>query len=233
MTTELADKHIVVTGGTGGLGSAVVARLLEAGATCHVPCIEAQVPAHLPWAHSDRVSFAFNIDLANEDSVSSFYRSTPGLWASIHLAGGFAMAPILETSLAEFDRQHTLNASTCFLSCREAVRNIRATGNGGRLVNVAARPVLSPVAGMAAYAASKASVAALTQTLAAELVAEDILVNAVIPSIIDTPANRKAMPTADHTAWPKASEIAATILFLVSPNNRLTHGTFVPIYGRA
>src|SRR4029079_12833333 len=117
--------------------------------------------------------------------------------------------------------------------CREGVRSIRRSGGGGRIVNVAARPVVSPAPGMTAYVASKAAVAAITQSLAAELAADRILVNAVLPSIIDTPANRAAMPKADHAAWPKPAEIAEAIGFLASPDNTLTSGALLPVYGRA
>ena len=108
----------------------------------------------------------------------------------------------------------------------------RSPSGGGRIVNVAARPVLVPAPNMIAYAAAKAGVASLTQTLGKELVDEGILVNAVLPSLFDTPANRAAMPDADHSKWPKPDEIAQTILFLLSPENRLTTGTLVPVYGR-
>ena len=109
-----------------------------------------------------------------------------------------------------------------------------ATG-GGRIVNVAARPALEwrLGAGMVAYAASKAAVAAMTVALAEEVAKDGILVNAVAPSIMDTPANRQAMPKADHAAWPKVEEVAATILFLASPDNRVTRGAIVPVYGRS
>jgi NAD(P)-dependent dehydrogenase (short-subunit alcohol dehydrogenase family) len=144
------------------------------------------------------------------------------------------MAPIGETTLADFQRMMQLNAVTCFLSCREAVRAIRrADGRGGRIVNVAARPVVKPVPGMAAYVASKAAVVAMTESLAEELRGEYILVNAVVPSIIDTEANRKAMPDADFSTWPKTAEVADTIAILVSPRNALTSGALVPVYGRA
>jgi NAD(P)-dependent dehydrogenase (short-subunit alcohol dehydrogenase family) len=106
-------------------------------------------------------------------------------------------------------------------------------GGGGRIVNVAARPVVQPTPGMLAYATAKAGVAAITQQLAAEVLGDGILVNAVLPSIIDTPANRKAMPNADHASWPKPAELAETIAFLASPANALTTGTLVPVFGRA
>lgn len=173
------------------------------------------------------------VDLSNEAQATAYYAALPPLWASIQLAGGFAMAPIAGTSLADFEQQWRMNTVTCFLSCREAVRSIRRAGAGGRIVNVTARPVVAPVPGMTGYVASKAGVAAITQALAAELAAERILVNAVLPSIIDTPANRAAMPSADHAAWPQPSEISEIIGFLASPGNALTSGALVPVYGRA
>jgi NAD(P)-dependent dehydrogenase (short-subunit alcohol dehydrogenase family) len=143
------------------------------------------------------------------------------------------MAKVAETSLADFEKQWRLNTVTSFLTCREAVKAIRRTGKGGRIVNVAARPVVQPAGGMVAYVTAKAGVASLTQTLGAELLAENILVNAVLPSTIDSPANRASMPNADFTTWPKPAEIAETIAFLASPQNTLTTGTLVPVYGRA
>ena len=124
-----------------------------------------------------------------------------------------------------------MNARTCFLATREAARALR--GRGGRIVNVAARPALVPTAGLVAYAASKAAVVAITQGAAAELSAEGIFVNAIVPSIIDTPANRAAMPDADFARWPKPTELAAAIAYLASPANALTSGALVPVYGRA
>jgi NAD(P)-dependent dehydrogenase (short-subunit alcohol dehydrogenase family) len=127
------------------------------------------------------------------------------------------------------------NALTCYLCCRAAAANMRASGNGGRIVNVAARPALEPrsAAGMALYAASKAAVAALTQSLAEELAKDGIWVNAVAPSILDTPANRAAMPKADHAAWPKVDDVARVIAFLSSPINRVARGGVIPVYGAA
>jgi NAD(P)-dependent dehydrogenase (short-subunit alcohol dehydrogenase family) len=210
----MQGRNIVVTGGNGALGGAVVALLEARGASVHVPDIA-------------------TVDLTSEAAATAYYAQLPPLWASIQLAGGFAMAAITETSLAAFEQQWRTNAVTCFLACREAVRAIRETGQGGRIVNVASRAVLVPAGGMTAYAAAKASVAAITQALAAELIGERILVNAVVPSIIDTPANRASMPSADHASWPKPGELAQTIAYLASPQNALTSGALVPIYGRA
>jgi NAD(P)-dependent dehydrogenase (short-subunit alcohol dehydrogenase family) len=225
----MKGRHVVITGATGALGAGVVAELLARGATCHVPMLEAKLPAHLEVPN---VVAAPGVSLDDESQVAAFYQGVPKVWASIHLVGGFAMSPITATSLADFDKQWRMNAGTCFLCCREAVRAMKKTG-GGRIVNVAARVAVSPASGMVAYSASKAAVASITQSLAAEVLADNILVNAVLPSIIDTPANRKSMPSADHAKWPKPAEIAAAIAFLASPDNALTSGTLVPVYGQA
>jgi NAD(P)-dependent dehydrogenase (short-subunit alcohol dehydrogenase family) len=207
-------KHVVVTGGRGALGTSVVEVLRARGATVHL--------ADLP-----------EVDTTNEAAVTRWFASVPAPWASIQLVGGFAMAPLVDTSAADLERMWRLNTLSCFLACREAARAMRAAGSGGRLVNVAARPVLQPVAGMTAYVASKASVAAITQALAVELAGDRILVNAIVPSLIDSPANRAAMPNADFSGWPKPAQIAETIAFLASEDNALTSGTLVPVYGRA
>src|SRR5262249_14283882 len=130
-------------------------------------------------------------------------------------------------------RQLNSNFVSCFLCCHAAVKAMAA--GGGRIVNVAARPALEwrTGAGMVAYAAGKAAVAGLTAALAEEVAQQNILVNAVVPSIMDTPANRKAMPKADHARWPKVEEVAATILFLASPDNLVSRGALVPVYGRS
>jgi NAD(P)-dependent dehydrogenase (short-subunit alcohol dehydrogenase family) len=121
------------------------------------------------------------------------------------------------------------------LCCRAAVNAMTGGAAGGRIVNVAARAALEwrSGAGMVAYTASKAAVAALTAALAEEVAKDGVLVNAVAPSIMDTPANRAAMPKADFALWPKVEEVAATIAFLASPDNRVTRGAIVAVYGRS
>lgn len=227
--SRYSDRAIVVTGGAGGLGGEVVRELLRAGATCHVPLRGDAVPDVLA-SFGDQVRPTTGIDLTDEAATRTFYESLPDLWGSVHLAGGFAMSPLEETTLAEVERLWRLNAVTAFLCCREAARRMPA---GGRIVNVGARPAVTPVAGMIAYSMAKAVVAAMTRALAEELRHRDILVNAVLPSIIDTPANRAAMPDAPFDAWPTPAQVAKTIDFLMSPDNELTSGALVPVYGRA
>jgi NAD(P)-dependent dehydrogenase (short-subunit alcohol dehydrogenase family) len=234
MTLDFSGVHVVVTGGTGALGAAVVQVLVESGATCHIPAHRAPDPARFVLATHERVRVVPNVDLADEAAVAKFYSSLPALWASIHTAGAFAMAPVVQTSLADFRSMLDTNAVTCFLCCREAVKKIRATGtSGGRIVNVGSKPSLIPTGGMIAYTASKAAVASITQSLSEELAGEQIWVNAVIPSTMDTPANRASMPKADFAKWPRVEEVAATIAFLASPQNAVTRGALTPVYGRS
>jgi NAD(P)-dependent dehydrogenase (short-subunit alcohol dehydrogenase family) len=231
---DYRDRHIVVTGGTGALGTATVGALIEAGAVCHVPYIDRAEADRFALRNHPNVELIADIDLAQESAIAKLYESVPRLWASIHLAGGFAMAPVAETTKSDLMKQVDMNFVTAFLCCRAAVKAMMAAGAGGRIVNVATRPALEwrAGAGMAAYTASKAAVAALTVALAEEVVRAGILVNAVAPSTMDTPANRQSMPKADHAAWAKVEEVAATILFLASPENRVTRGAVVPVYGR-
>ena len=234
MSSDFSDLHVVVTGGTGALGTAVVGQLLDAGASCHVPCFAESELEVFPHGDHERVRVVYPVDLIREADVAGFYGGVPELWASVQIAGGFDMAPFADTALADYERLMAMNATTCFLCCREAVGRIQQTGaNGGRLVNVAARPALEPRTGasMVAYTMSKAAVAALTQSLGEELAGEGIWVNAVAPSILDTPANRTAMPEADHERWPKLDDVAATIVHLASPRNRCSRGGVVPVYG--
>jgi NAD(P)-dependent dehydrogenase (short-subunit alcohol dehydrogenase family) len=181
------------------------------------------------------VTLVANVQLSDEAAVAKLYDSVPKLWASIHLAGGFAMAPIGETTKADLMTQVETNFVTAFLCCRAAVGAIARSSEGGRIVNVAARPALEwrTGAGMVAYAASKAAVAALTVALSEEVAKDGVLVNAVAPSIMDTPGNRAAMPKADYAGWPKVEQVAATILFLASPDNKVTRGAVVPVYGKS
>lgn len=232
---DFRDRHAVVTGGAGALGTAVVGTLIAAGAVCHVPCLTDDEAKRFPHRDHPQVKLVVGVDLVDEAAVAGLYDAIPALWASIHLAGGFAAAPIGETGKADLTRQLDMNLVTCFLCCRAAVTAMLRQGAGGRIVNVAARAALEwrTAAGMTAYGASKAAVAALTVALAEEVVGHGILVNAVAPSIMDTATNRQAMPKADHAAWPKVEEVAHAIAVLASPENRITRGGVIPVYGKS
>ena len=164
---DFANQTVIVTGGTGALGRAVVAALLAAGARCRVPFVVDAEAAAFP--HKDRVTLVPHCELTNEADVARLYDGVTDLWASIHIAGGFAMGSVADTDKAGMLHMLNMNFVSCYLCCRAAVQNF-GTG-GGRIVNVAARPGIEPRlgAGMAPYAASKAAVAAFTQALAAEV----------------------------------------------------------------
>jgi NAD(P)-dependent dehydrogenase (short-subunit alcohol dehydrogenase family) len=232
---DFRDRHIVVTGGAGALGTAVVAALIEAGAVCHVPCYDEAEAKRFRLRDHKQVTLTVTGSLAEEAAVTRAYANIAPLWASIHIAGGFAYAPLREAEVAAIRQQIDMNLFSCMLCCRAAVRAMMASGGGGRIVNIAARPALEWRSGanMAAYTASKAGVAAFTAALAEEVVKDGILVNAVAPSTMDTPANRQSMPKADFALWPKVEEVAATILFLASTDNRVTRGAIVPVYGKS
>jgi len=230
---DFRDRHIVITGGAGALGTALVEALIANGAICHVPCFDEAEAQRFRLREHKQVRLVVAGNLAEEAAVDRAYQGVAPLWASIHLAGGFAAGALRQTDAATLRQQINMNFVSCLLCCRAAVQAMG--GNGGRIVSVAARAAVEwrSGAGMAVYAASKAAVAALTSALAEEVSKDGILVNAVAPSIMDTAANRRAMPKADYALWPKVEEVAATILFLASPENRVTRGAVVPVYGKS
>jgi NAD(P)-dependent dehydrogenase (short-subunit alcohol dehydrogenase family) len=230
---DFRDRHVVVTGGAGALGTAVVEALIGRGAICHVPCRDEAEAQRFTLREHKQVKITIAGNLADEAAIGRLYQPVTPLWASIHLAGGFAAGPLRAADIATLRTQIDMNLMTCLLCCRAAIGAM--TQDGGRIVNVAARPALEwrSGAGMVAYAASKAAVAALTAALGEEVAKDGILVNAVAPSIMDTPTNRAGMPKADFSLWPKVAEVATTIVFLASPENRVTRGAIVPVYGRS
>ncbi len=230
---DFSGRQVMVTGGTGALGIAVVAELLAAGATCTIPYVHEAEAQRFPSRGDPNVALVAVSDLSDETQVTKVFEGLKP-WASIHIAGGFAAGKVTETDEKALMAQIDSNLVSCFLCCRAAAKAMLA-GGGGRIVNVAARPALEwrSGKGMTAYTVAKAGVAALTVALAEEVAEDGILVNAVAPSIMDTPANRKAMPKANFDAWPKVEEVAATILFLASSDNRVTRGAIVPVYGKS
>lgn len=239
MKLNIHNLNVVITGGAGALGSSVVSRFLDEGAVCHIPVYESKASVDLPYEDEADVHISYGVDLAEEEQAGAFFDSVKEqggrLWASVHIAGGFGMGNIVDTPLSDFMKQLKMNAVTCYNSCRAAARIMKAQGQGGRIVNIASRPALDPWqgGGMSTYTAAKSAVAALTQSLAAELREEDIWVNAVAPSVIDTPANRKAMASSDFDKWVKPEALAREILWLAAPENSATTGALLPVYGKS
>jgi NAD(P)-dependent dehydrogenase (short-subunit alcohol dehydrogenase family) len=236
---DFSDRHLIVTGGAGSLGSAVVNLLLDNKAKCSVPCFNEAEYKSFELADHENVFTKVGVDLTDEDQAQSFFddaiEANGPLWGSIHIAGGFGMGSIDDTPKSGFMKQINLNLVTCYNSCRTAVQQFNEQGSGGRIVNIAARPALEPRqgAGMTAYTSAKAGVAALTESLAAEVVDDNILVNAIAPSVIDTPQNRKGMPDANFDKWPTPEQLAQQIAYLASPENEVTRGNIATVYGKS
>jgi NAD(P)-dependent dehydrogenase (short-subunit alcohol dehydrogenase family) len=231
--SDFSNRNVVVTGGTGALGTAVVDALLKAGARCIVPYRDEHDAKSFAHRDHKQISLVAVKDLSDEADVTKLYNGTTDLWASIHIAGGYLWAPVGDTDKAALLKQLNMNVVATFLCCRAAIKAMG--GKGGRIVNVAARQALEWRLGasQSAYGASKAAVAAMTAALAEEVAKDGILINAVAPSIMDTAVNRKDMPKADFDKWPKVEEVAQTILFLASPDNRVTRGAIAPVYGKS
>ncbi len=230
---QLEGRVALVTGGTGALGRSVVRRLVEAGAHVHVTWRSEREAADFRAFLGKTVTRVtlHQADVTSPQEVTALFqavRAEAG-WLDLLacIVGGFTAGPLEETPPDVWDRMIALNATSAFLCCRAAVPLLRAGGHG-RIVHVAARPALERgAANMSAYAASKAAVLNLTYSLAKELARDRITVNAIVPSIIDTPANRAAMPGADLTTWLKPEEIADVVTFLASDAAGVVTGSAV------
>jgi NAD(P)-dependent dehydrogenase (short-subunit alcohol dehydrogenase family) len=237
---DLEEKSAVVTGGAGALGGAVVAALLEAGARVSVPVRKPgeldQLRQRLRLDSGAALSGAV-VDLTDETAVNDYAASVAeergGLDILVNAAGSFAGGkPVHETPWSVWQGQLDSNLKTAVLASRAAVPHMIGRG-GGAIVHVSSRPATQDGKNIAAYAAAKRALLQLTDAMAAELLEENITVNAVLPSTIDTPANRKAMPKSDFSRWVRPEAIAKVILFLAGPDARFVSGAHVPVYGRA
>lgn len=219
-------KTALVTGGAGALGAGVVEVFLDSGVDVVV------ADRHRPRDASVAFREANLLDEAGVRRLVTELSGAGGFDFLVNLVGGFAMGAVADSSAAELDAMYALNLKPVFMACRFAVPVLAARG-GGKIVNVAARPAVQPVAGMAAYAVTKAAVAHLTEVLALETVAHNIQVNAVLPSVIDTPANRRAMPQADPARWVTPVSIGKVVRFLCSDDAADVSGALLPVYGRS
>lgn len=233
MTQELQGRSVLITGGTGALGGAVVKAFVSAGARMTVSWISERERDALRAAlgTAGAAVQVERADVTDPDSVARLCATAAGpsgrLDALVQLVGGFAFAPIDETDPETWYRMLALNATSTFLCAREAVKLMKPRGRG-RIVTVAAVPAMNRgAASMSAYAASKAAVLSLTQSLSKELVGHGITVNAIVPSTIDTPANRAAMPDADTSTWLAPAAMAEVILWLAGDSAGIVTGTAV------
>jgi NAD(P)-dependent dehydrogenase (short-subunit alcohol dehydrogenase family) len=228
-------RVVVVTGGTGALGQSICLTFLSAGATVCAPYVveEEQVAlrGRVGSADAGRLEMA-PCDVTDEAAVAAYAAQIVGrhrrIDVLVNAVGGFAGGDLASTPLAEWNRMMTLNLSTAVVACR-AVLAAMTEARWGRIVNVASRAVVPPQGGFIAYTVSKAAVITLTQALAQEVRSHGITVNAVLPSTMDTPANRRAMPDADRSGWVSTEAVARVIAFLASEDAAAVSGAAVPV----
>ncbi|MEX2193646.1 MAG: SDR family oxidoreductase [Thermoleophilaceae bacterium] len=221
---------VLVAGGTGALGAAVVRELLSA-----------ERPVWATWlveSERERMEEAAGLTLVRADlfdpgEAAAAVAAVDDLSAVVDLVGGFSSGPLVhETEPDEFERLLRLNLRPAFLLARAAMPHLVERG-GGSFVAVSARAALRPFAGAAAYSTAKAAVLAFVRALDADYRAAGVRANAILPSVIDTSANRAASPDADHSRWVSPDEIARVVRFLVSEDSAPTSGAAIPVYGRA
>ena len=225
---------VLVAGGTGALGGAVLRELLDSGHPVTATWVVEKERDRVLEDLGDRDELSLvQADLMDPGAVSEAVNAVDDLGAVVNLVGGFSSGPrVHETDPEEWERMLQLNLRPGFLLARAAMPRLLERG-GGAYVGVSARPALRPFPGAAAYVTAKAAVLAFVQAVDADYRADGIRANAVLPSVIDTPANRAAQPDADFSRWVQPAEIARVIRFLVSDDSTVTSGGAIPVYGRA
>ncbi|MCC6484252.1 MAG: SDR family NAD(P)-dependent oxidoreductase [Armatimonadetes bacterium] len=229
-------KAVVITGGTGGLGSVVTRAFLASGWQALVTFLDEKGMAALKDGVGDLSTGlqGVRVDLTSADGLSKVAsmarRSFGSVSALVNLAGGFTGGHAIEdTPEQDWDRMLELNAKTVFLACRALAPLLKASR--GSIVTVGARAAVEPSPHLVPYAVSKAAVVALTRTLAEEMKSDGVRANCILPGTIDTPANRAAMPNSDFSRWVSPRQIAELILFLCEDRSKATSGAVIPVFG--
>lgn len=232
--TATGPRSILVAGGTGALGTAVLAALLEDGHTVLATWLhEGERDAVEQQFAGNRALTLVRADVTDPTSVETLVADLPDLGGVVNLVGGYqAGQKVHETDPDAFEAMLRLNLRPTFLLARSVMPRLTA-GGGGALVAVSSRAALRPFPGAAGYIVSKAALIALVQALDTEYGEAGVRCNAVVPSVIDTPANRRSQPDADPSQWVTPAEIAKVVLFLLSPGSTSISGAAVPVYGRA
>jgi NAD(P)-dependent dehydrogenase (short-subunit alcohol dehydrogenase family) len=235
----MSAQVVLVAGGTGGLGRAVTLAFLELGSNVTVTYRDENELSELKTLAGSHLSHlsAYSADVTDEAAVQSLVDAIVAqhsrLDVLVNTVGGYAGGiKLWELDSKTFDRMFALNVRSGFVLSKSVVRQMLRQ-NSGAIINIAAKAAVDHAAGASAYAASKSAAVALMDSLAADLHGTGIRVNSILPSIIDTPVNRKAMPAADFDTWPKPEQIAQVILFLASEEAKLIHGASIPVYGNS
>lgn len=236
---ENKKRNVLITGGTGILGSSVTKTFLSQGDNIAVTYLfDSEVDRFKefnPYLYDD-VTFLYANVTEQDDvqkTIDTFLRKFNRLDILINIVGGFVGGiPTTELEEDRWDFMMTLNLKSVFLCCKSVIPHMTERGSG-KIVNVSARAGLKGEAGMSAYCVSKGGVRTLTESLAAEVMDSGINVNCIMPSIMDTPMNREAMPDEDYTRWVRTDEVAGVISFLTSDAAGIINGAAIPVYGRA
>jgi NAD(P)-dependent dehydrogenase (short-subunit alcohol dehydrogenase family) len=249
MPNRFQGKSVLVAGGTGGLGRAVSLAFLGEGAAVHVTYRSEEEFAKLQSAAGQSTQssglkeapvlfrvdplYGHRADVTNEQQAATLLEKFARLDVLVNTVGAYAGGtPLWQTGLDVYDRMMSANVRSGLVLARAAVPLMLAQKSGS-IVNISSRAAVDHAAGAGAYAASKAAAVAMMDSLAADLHGTGVRVNSILPSIIDTPANRTAMPDADFSKWPKPEEIAAVILFLAGDESKLITGASIPVYGNS
>ena len=235
---DFVDKRVIITGGSGGLGTDVAKAYLKAGATVIVPYIYDE-----KWAELKKESLSmadnlkgYKVNVTNEEDVKIFFENVvkefKRIDVLINLVGGFLSGiSIVDMELNQWNKMMDLNMKSAFL-CTKYVLPHMINQKFGKIVNVGSKAGIKGTKNMAAYAAAKAAVINFTESLAAEVKTHNVNANVIVPSIIDTEANRKSMPNADYSTWLKPESIAKVILFLTSEEAKDITGEVLPLTGK-
>ncbi|MEA2218835.1 MAG: hypothetical protein QOJ35_1461 [Solirubrobacteraceae bacterium] len=228
-------RSALITGGTGGLGSAVTHAFLDAGWRVVVPVYDQHEVKRLRPHERLVLEEADLFDAASVAAVTALAAGDGGapLGAVVNLVGGFAAGGrVHDTPVEDFERQLRLNLRATYLVCHAAIAHLIAAG-GGAIVCVSSRAALRPFRGAAGYVVSKAALLSFVDVLAMEYRDDGIRANAILPSVIDTPGNRRSMPDADLERWVTPEQIAGVVRFLCEDGSGVVSGAHVPVYGRA
>lgn len=235
---KLEGKVAMITGGTGGLGKSVMLEFLEQGASVICPYVN---ETDLKVMSDTMDNYPNDLVLVKGNTtkekpikkiVASLVKRFDKIDILINIVGSFKAGELIETSIDDLDKMYDLNLKSTYVSCK-AVVPYMIKQKQGKIINVGAKPGITGSSGFSAYAASKAGVLNLTESLSDELLKNNINVNAVVPGTIDTPANRKAMPKAKFSNWVKPEEIAKIMVFLSSDDAEPISGAIIPVFGKA
>ena len=231
----MKDRKVLLTGGTGGLGRGILPSVLSQGGLITIPYLKERdadsVRYMLTQKQLEQVILV-KADLTEESNVSQIVKDMGKVEVLIHLVGGFDMGDIHQYSLTDWQKTFSLNLLTTFLTCKHCLQSMREH-NYGRIVTIGSRGAVDPAPQLAAYSAAKAGVVALTQAIAKENKEFNITANIVLPSVIDTPANREAMGEENADKWVKPASLAQVICFLASEAVQDVSGAAIPVYGDA